>query len=99
MLQDSHDTLVKNMQPSIIIGRKWKAKIVVENAKSALKMKEMFGTVSNGRAGLGLHPQCWWSKKSTINKSKMVSEEIHNLEKGRHIATAVGQRKQGAWTK
>ena len=29
----------------------------------------------------------------------MVSEEIHHLEEVRHFATAVGQRKQGAWTK
>ena len=29
----------------------------------------------------------------------MVSEEIHHLEEVRHFATAVGQRKQGAWNK
>ena len=29
----------------------------------------------------------------------MVSEEIHNLEEVMHIATVVGQRKQGAWNK
>ena len=29
----------------------------------------------------------------------MVSEEIHHLEEVRCIAPAVGQRKQGAWTK
>ena len=28
-----------------------------------------------------------------------ISEEIHHLDEVRHIATAVGQRKQGAWTK
>ena len=80
MLRDSHDPLVKNAQPSVITGRKWKAKIAVENAESA-----------NGKAGLGLHH--WWSKESTLNRRKMVSEEIH------HLATAVGQRKQCAWTK
>ena len=41
----------------------------------------------------------WWSKKFTINKRKMVSEEIHHLEEVKCVATAVGQRKQGAWTK
>ena len=29
----------------------------------------------------------------------MISAESHRLEKVRRIATAVGQRKQGAWTK
>ena len=99
MLYDSHDPLVKNSQPSVITGQKWKAKIAVENAESALRMKEIIGTVANGKAGLGLHPQCWWSKESTVNRRKMVSEEIHHHEEVRHFATAVGQRKQGAWTR
>ena len=90
MLHDSHDSLVKNPQPSVITGQKWKTKIAVEKAESALKMKEIIGIV----AGLGLHPCHWWSKESTINKRKMVSEEIHHLEEVRHIATAVVQRKQ-----
>ena len=55
--------------------------------------------MANGRAGLGLHSQDWWSKESTINKRKMVLEEIYHLEKVMCIAIAVGQRKQGAWTK
>ena len=29
----------------------------------------------------------------------MVSEEIHHREKVRRIVTAVGQRKEGSWTK
>ena len=29
----------------------------------------------------------------------MVSEQIHHLEEVKHFATAVGQRKQGTWTK
>ena len=61
-------------------------------------MKEIIGTMANGRVGLGLQTQHWWSKESTINR-EMVSEEIHHLEEVRRIATAVGQRKQGAWTK
>ena len=99
ILRDSRDPLVKNVQPSVINGRKWKAKITVENAESVLKMKEIIGTVANGKAGLGLHPQRWWSKKSTANRRKMVSEEIHHLEEVRCFATVVGQRKRGAWTK
>ena len=99
MLRDSRDPLAKNAQPSVTTGRKWKAEIAIENAESALRMKEIIGTVANGKAGLGLHPQRWWSKESTVNRRKMVSEEIHHLEEVRRFATAVGQRKQGAWTK
>ena len=42
MLRDSRDPLVKNAQPS------------VENAEAALRMKEIIGSVANGKAGLGL---------------------------------------------
>ena len=52
---------------TVITVRKWKARIAVENAESALKMKEIIGTVANGRAGLGLHPQRWWSNKQKKN--------------------------------
>ena len=55
--------------------------------------------MANGRVGLNLYSQRWWFKESTINKRKMVSEEIHHLEEVWHVATAVGQRKQGTWTK
>ena len=99
MLRDSRDPLVKNAQPSVITSRKWKAKIAVVNTESARRMKEIIGTVENGKAGLGLHPQRWWSKKSTANRRKIASEEIHHLEEVRRFATAVGQKKQGAWTK
>ena len=51
------DPLVKNAQPSLITSWKWKAKIAVENAESALRMKEIIGTVANEKAGLGLHSQ------------------------------------------
>ena len=96
ILRDSCDRLVKNAQAPVITGRKWKAKTAVENAELVLKMKEIISTVENGRADLGLHPQRWWFKESTINKRKMVLEEIHHLEKVRRIAIAVGQRKHGA---
>lgn len=50
------------------------------------------------RAGLDL-PQNWLSNESTLNKQKIVSEEIHPLEEDKHFATALGQCQQGAWTK
>ena len=88
---------MKNTQPSVINCRKWK--IAVENAELALKVKEIIGNVANGKPGLGFHSQHWWSKEFTINKRKMVSQEIHHIEEVTCIATVVGQRKQGAWTK
>ena len=59
LFQLLRDPKVKNAQPSGTTGRKRKAKIVVENAESPLKMKEIIGTVANRREGLGLHLQRW----------------------------------------
>ena len=70
ILCDSHDKLVKNAQPFIITSWKWKAKIAVENAESALKLEEIISTVVNRRAGLSLHTQHWIHKKQKNNSFK-----------------------------
>ena len=62
-------------------------------------MKEVVGAVANGKSGLGLHPQRWWSKESTTKRKTIVSEEIHQLEENKRFARAVELVKQGAWTK
>ena len=59
MLCASRNPLMKNAQPSVITSQKWMAKIAVDNVESAFKMKEIIGTVANGRADLYLHLQCW----------------------------------------
>ena len=75
------------------------AKYAVETAESPLKMKDVIGSVGTGRAGFGLHPKRWWSKETTKNKRRMVSEEIHHFEESKRLAIAVAQPKQGAWTR
>ena len=62
-----------------------------------MQMKE--GTVANQREGISLHPQCWWSKESTMNRQKMVLEEINHLEEVKHIATSTEQCKWSTWTR
>ena len=71
----------------------------VETAESSLKIKEVIRSVANGRAGFGLHSQKWWSKETTNNKRRMVSEEIDHFEESKRLAIAVAQPKQGAWTR
>ena len=95
MLHTTVDPLVKSAQPVIITSRKWNAKYAVETAGSSLKMKEVIGAVATGRAGFGLHPQWWWSKETTKNKQRMVSEEIQHFEESKCLAIAVTQPKQG----
>ena len=43
-----------------------------------------------------LHPQRWWSKETTKNKQRMVSEEIQHFEESKCLTIAVVQPKQGA---
>ena len=88
MLCEPCDPLVKNVLLSVITNQKWKAKIAVENVELVLKIKEIIGTVANRRADLGLHPQCWWSKESTINK-KWFWKKFIILRKS-HVATFIG---------
>ena len=98
MLCDSVDPLVKSAQPAIITGQKCNTKYAVETTESSLKMKEVIGSVATGRADFGLHPQRWWSKETTKNKQRMVSEEIHHFEVSKRLTIAVAQPKQGALT-
>ena len=65
------------------------AKYAVETAEYSLKMKEVIGSVATGRAGFGLHQQRWWSKETSRNKRRMVSEEIHHFEESKPLAIAV----------
>ena len=71
----------------------------METAEASLKMKEVIGSVATGRAEFGLHPQRWWSKETTKNKRRMVSEEIHDFEESKRLAIDVAQPKQDAWTR
>ena len=99
MQHDSMDPLVKSTQPTIITGQKWDAKYAVEMTESSFKMKEVFSFVATWRTRLGLQPQWWWSKETTKNKQRTISEEIHHFEESKHLAIAVTQPKQGAWTR
>ena len=99
ILHESVDPLVKSAQPAIITGRKWNAKHAVGTAESSLKMKEVIGSVVTRRAGFGLYPQQWWTKETTKNKRRMVSEEIHHFEESKRLTIAVAQPKQDAWTR
>ena len=61
--------------------------------------EKIIGSVVNRRARIGLYPQYSWFNESTLNKWKIVLEEIPYLENDKHIGAAVGQYKQGAWTR
>ena len=66
MLRDFHDPLIKNAQSSVITNRKWKAKVTVENAESALRIKEIIGK---------------WKSRSRSTSTAMVVQRIHSKQK------------------
>ncbi|GFR85847.1 reverse transcriptase [Elysia marginata] len=54
MLEDSDDTVVKTMQPSIKTGRKWKVEEAIDEAKERLKMREVIGQTQTDRKKIGV---------------------------------------------
>jgi hypothetical protein len=98
-LRDSKDPVVRDTQPDVKSGRKWTAEKAVDEVESRLKHKEIVGATQVGRQGLGWTTHKWWSSSSDSERRKLVSEEIREVEEEKRLAIAVGQAKQGAWTK
>lgn len=57
-------------------GRKWKAAEAVQQAKAKLKHKALFGTVAQGRAGLGSSTPTCCNTASERERSRLVQEEV-----------------------
>ncbi|KAF7702594.1 hypothetical protein HF521_001877, partial [Silurus meridionalis] len=69
-----------------------------EQAKAALRHKDIVGRVQEGRSGLGLGASTpVWSKASPSQRRKMVVQEVRREEEARRCAQAVAQAKQGQW--
>ena len=98
-LRDSEDPVIKNTQPDVKTGRKWSADVAVEEAESRLKHKEMVGAAQLGRQGLGWTTHKWYSSSSDKERRKLVTQELREAEEEKRLAIAVGQAKQGAWTR
>ena len=92
MLEDSEDPVVKTVQPTIKMGRKWKVVEAVDEAKECLKIKE------TARKGLRSSTAKWWSKAEGKEKRDMVINEIQLNEDSRRVQKAVQQPQQEQWT-
>lgn len=100
MLRDSPDPKVRENQPALKTGRKWKVHDAIEKAESALKLKEVMGCTQTNRVGLGFEqgrPK-WWSKASTKERRDMVIREIRTAEDELRVQKAVQQSQQGQHT-
>lgn len=98
MLLDSSDPFVAQAAPILATGRKWTPSVATEQAKAALRHRDIVGRVQEGRSGLGLGPSTpAWSKASLAERRKLVVQEVRREEEAGRRAQAVAQARQGQW--
>ena len=98
MLEESSDNVVREVQPTLKSGRKWKAREAVDNAKESLKLKEVIGHTQTNRQGVGMSTSTWWSNSSGKVRRDMVIQEVRKEEDNKRYQKAVQQSQQGQWT-
>ncbi|XP_035862163.1 uncharacterized protein LOC118496075 [Sander lucioperca] len=98
MLLDSSDPFVAQAAPILATGRKWTPLAATEQAKAALRHKDIVGRMQEGGSGLGLGASTpAWSKAPPFQRRKLVVQEVRREEEARRCAQAVAQAKQGQW--
>ena len=98
MLEDSKDPLVRNIQPTLRSGRKFKTSEAVEEARRGLAMREVMGHTQTTRQGLGMTSMRWYSQTKGKERRDMVIDEIKKKEQSARYTKAVQQPMQGQWT-
>ncbi|KAM4567620.1 uncharacterized protein V3H82_011871 [Fundulus diaphanus] len=97
-LQDSSDLLVSQAAPVLATGRKWTPLAATEQAKAALRHRDIVGHVQEGWSGLGLGTsKPTWSKANPAQKRKLVVQEVRREQEAARRTQAVAQAKQGQW--
>ena len=98
-LTESQDEVIRAAAPRLTTGRKWNPSEAVQQAKSALKHKDIVGQVQHGRGGFGLGTsRPTWHKATPTQRRKLVVAQVRQQEEADRCATAVAQSKQGQWT-
>ena len=98
-LKQSKDDSIRRAGIETRTGRKWSASQAVDRAESQLHLKDIIGTTTVGRQGLGNTKPMRWSKATTAEKRDMIQAEIRHEEEGTRRARAVSMASQGAWKK
>ena len=98
LLEDSEDLVVKTVQPTINMGRKWKVVEATDQATESLKIKEVIVQTQTDRMGLGSPVTMWWSKTEGKEKRDMAINEVRQNEDSRRVQKAVQQPQQGHWS-
>lgn len=95
-LTESRDPYIAQRVPVLRTGAKWTPYTAVQQAKSAIKHRDIIGHVQQGRGGLGLgDSRPSWHKSTISQHRKLVVEEVCWQEQAMRWAKAVSQAKHG----
>ena len=98
LLLDSNDPVVAQAAPILATGRKWNPMAATQQAKAALRHRDIVGQVQQGTSGLGLGASTpVWGKATPAERRKLVIQEIRREEEAGRCAQAVALAKQGQW--
>ncbi|XP_052271350.1 uncharacterized protein LOC127872054 [Dreissena polymorpha] len=98
-LKESSDDLIRMAGIETRTGRKWSASQAVSQAESILRHKDIVGTTTEGRQGLGMIKPQRWSTADKRERSQMVQKEIRASEEESRRARSVEMGGQCAWNK
>ena len=97
ILRDNKDAKVQGAQLDHRTRLKWKAQDALEEAESRLRHKDLVGTVTQGRLGLGCITRAQWRGASSHQRREMVQREVRQQEEETRQTKAVSLKAQGKW--
>ena len=97
ILRDNKDDKVQGAQLDHRTRLKWKAQDALEEAESRLRHKDLVGTVTQGRLGLGCITRAQWRGASSRQRREMVQQEVRQHEEETRQTKAVSLKAQGKW--
>lgn len=97
LIEESNDQCVSEAGIQIEGGRKWRAGSAVEDAKQRLRHKDIVGTISHGRQGLGCSPRQQWQTADKATRRQLVQKEVSDQREELRISKAASMSSQGRW--
>ena len=99
MLRDSSDTVLQAARIPVRTGSKWSAVDTVAEVESRLRHKDIVGTVTEGRLGLGCITRASWKAANSQERRALVQEEVREMEEEQRQVRVAAMRQQGQWMK
>ena len=97
VIRNNKDPFVREAGISLRSGRKWNVDKAVDEAQARLQHKDIVGTISQGRLGIGCTTRQSWAKAGPVEQRHLVQGEIREMQEEERLVRAAGMRKQGSW--